>query len=546
MNKRHEKILYMFSAALDAGDFATISDIWETALNDDELTAQLINLGLAIDEEDMQTIPLSNGKFQPVAPNVKPYAQRRQQTWVAAIFFMILMGGVLLFATLSTDDPVHTTIIHQGGTPTITPFYNPIRPTHSHTTHKPILENGKGVLSFQYPEFFIVTEDNEYGVQLWSDVFGTFIYITPPGDTRTLNSNLPPLAEDQSFASYVQSYIEILEARNTKDIKVDEYKLAGIPVVEISTSISNNAAIWFLDTKDGPLSVTTVGFNPYSHLSRDMVYEMLTSIQFDTEAFPSPINHGDIANNAVEINLAENPLLTTSFTAQERGLAYSFEGTQDQLMVISVAMAVDDDAIAGLHNGINIFLLDAHGQVIAELNGTANSERNLVEGVIALPEDGAYQLLLMPRGNESESVTSVGGSFMVQYELIQPLIHDDTQSDTLEIEDRIVSAWIVSVGANDHLTINLFTSEFARFYDLFVYPLSMLDDDNIVLPIRMFDEENIMFTSTFTTDGRLFEYKFTDTDEFIVIVKHKFNPVNADIYPIEYEIELQSEISENE
>lgn len=556
MNKRHEKILYMFSAALDAGDFVTISEIWETALNDEELTAQLVNLGLAIDEEDMQTIPLSNGKVQPVAPsnitplapNAKPYVQRRKQTWVAAIFFMILMGGVLLFATLSADDSVHTTIIQQGVTPTftptVTPFYNPIHPTNSYTTHDPILENGKGILSFQYPDTFRITEDNENGIRLISETLGTWIMIVPPGDTRTDPET--SINEGESFDDFVQRAIEETDGEHT----MVEYMIEDTKVVEITTHIIDpiffsSATSWILDTPQGPLALASLGFNPHSQLSRDIAYEMLSTIQFDAEVLPTPLDYSDLADQAVEIELEVNTPLTANFTAQERGLVYSFEGVQDEVLIVNATTPRGAGSVS-VHEYIYFYLLDNNGQVIDKITGETNDTVFYTQAIIVVPEDGSYQLLVTTGRNRNRTFDPIGGSITVEYQSPQPLLRNIRQSGTMEQDDTILSAWMVTnVDVSDILKITTLETETNIRPNSFVYPISELNNGTFLHPIGYRNDENF---SRYSTDSNFFLYHeiFENAGDYLIVLVPSQSSLDNDLYPVDYQVELTSESTENE
>jgi WD40 repeat protein len=129
-NLHHEKILYLYSQALENGDFETISAVFEQAADDSELKTLLFELDalyqaefpvetmaierLSMSEPQLLHTGSSNGYHSPMPArhNISTEnAKNRRWIWRVAAAFIIVLGAIWLYqAYLNSSDEVHVEV----------------------------------------------------------------------------------------------------------------------------------------------------------------------------------------------------------------------------------------------------------------------------------------------------------------------------------------------------------------------------------------------------------------------------------------------------
>ncbi len=558
MNKHHEKILYLYSMALDAGDFEAISQIWDNALDDEELTAKLIEFGLQTNAEDMRTLPLSNGKIQPhvrpsqmtnLATDASLFNRRRQQTWQVAVLLMIILSGVFAYATFYADQPVYTTLIQHTETPTPspTPFQNPIQPSLHYTTHKPILSNGQGVLSFSYPEMFKVVEDNENGVVISSKVFDMEARIIAPGDIRgARNTDIPYPQPEQSFDEYInylmENFYTFVEA-DPADIVSQEKMIEDRRVIQFEYANSTEKTmLWVIDTPTGPILVLDFTANIYSQLEDEIIVSILPTLAFEADIEPIALDYQQFAETAVQVDLIEHVPQTVRFNAEQRGLVYQFSGQADNVFTAMATTNLQQMNWVEDWEIIQFFLLNEDGTLLGETTQywPHNFTQSRTEVFIQLPEDGIYTLLMMPMGNDNQTQDPVGGEYTVYWQRIETLtVDDDAQTGTLE------------AGYPHYFIVD------AEIFDYLEFQLQIPPGRQMVFKKRFLNtpEAPLYQLDLYTGSSQIIERdgvaqthieKLNETNAYLIQIDNRaenhwqdsiWEP-NLDIAPIDYEIKL--------
>lgn len=332
---------------------------------------------------------------------------------------------------------------------------------NTYTSSNPINEEGTGIVTFNYPEEWLVIEEAFLGIVITNDEDmlnsetisdgQIAVIVMPVPELSLFLLDLEPIAEGETLEGYAERATILMQETITDTISQDTIVININDEDAVLTTIQaedGNVALYFID-EEHPTGFMAIALDETLEAERETVEAIISSYSVDFSAVPIG---GDIAR-LVDAS-SDGPVLEAGQTQTVivegddfRAMTLTLEAEEGDMVVVEVE-EVGEGKLPSftMTTQLNTLVHTVEGM-------RDDQERQVAFGAAAVEADGMYTLLVYPSQNEQPWAEAIEGTLDVTYWIAEPLTVDAEVEIDGGARAVFVSDTMVTVDADIELTL---------------------------------------------------------------------------------------------